>query len=107
MTEDEKYFLSASELRLWYIKGDFNQHLTLRHQINPLPFDFLEKIIIDNPEISNTQYFEKAVSCLQRLLDLCAHDIPLEIRQCPPDCGCKTQYNAYSPRYTYHKFKVR
>ena len=42
MAEDEKYFLSENELRLWFNKGDFTQHFTVRHQLEPLSFEYLE-----------------------------------------------------------------
>lgn len=107
MTEDEKYFLSEGELRLWFNKGDFTQHITVRHQIGPLSFDYLEKIIIDDPGVDDTRYFENAYRHLQDLIDEYVADVPLEVRQCPLGCGCQEQYRSYKIGYIYHKFRFK
>lgn len=104
MTECEKYFLSEDELRLRFTKGSFTQHLTVCHQTVPLSFDYLEKIIIDNPGVDDTSYFENAHHHLQGLIEQYAAGIPLEIRQCSFDCGCQKQYRSYDIGYTRHKF---
>ena len=67
--ENRRYFSSEEELYFGYTKGDFTQHITLRHQTEALPFDYLEKIIIDNPMIDNASYFENAYCHLQFLIE--------------------------------------
>ncbi len=105
MTETDRYFASVDELQDNFFKGNFNQHLTIRHQEEPLPFDRLEKIIIDDPKMENTAYFENAYNHLQTLIDKYISDCPLEIRQCPSDCQCREQYKNYKSGYVYHKFR--
>ena len=102
--ENKRYFSSEEELYFGYTKGDFTQHITLRHQTEALPFDYLEKIIIDNPMIDNTSYFENAYCHLQFLIEKYAPWICLEIRQCPLGCSCHQQYRSYKEGYVYHKF---
>lgn len=107
MTEDEKYFLSANELSVHYSAGDFTQHFTIRHQTMPLSFNCLEKIVIDDPEVDETKYFENACRHLQDLINITGLNIPLEVRQCSPECKCKRKYQSYKPGYIYHRFKIR
>lgn len=102
--ENRRYFSSEEELYFGYTKGDFTQHITLRHQTEALPFDYLEKIIIDNPMIDNASYFENAYCHLQFLIEKYAPWVCLEIRQCPLGCSCHQQYRSYKEGYVYHKF---
>ena len=105
--ELEKYFLSENELRLWFNKGDFTQHFTVRHQLEPLSFEYLEKIIIDDPGVDDIRYFENACRHLQNLMDEYSVDVPLEVRQCPLGCDCQKQYRSYKIGYIYHKFRFK
>lgn len=107
MSENDKYFLTPNELSLFYERGNFQQHLTIRHQMNPLSFDYLERIIIDDPGVEDTRYFDDAYHHLQDLLDEYAPDVLLEVRQCPADCGCQIQYNSYKIGYTYYRFHFK
>lgn len=107
MTESEKYFLSEHELRFGLNKGDFTQHLTVCHQAKPLSFDYLNKMILDNPGVNNTEYFENAYHHLQDLINKYAPGISFEVRQCPLECCCQEQYRSYKPGYIYHKFHFR
>lgn len=107
MKENEKYFLSEIGLKFCFQKGKFAQHITVRHQIEPLSFEHLEKIIIDNPAIDDTRYFEEAYCHLQDLLKKYAIGASLEVRHCSPDCACQTQYRAHKTGYTYHKFHFK
>ena len=103
MTEEEKYFLSERELEFEYQKGNFSQHLTIRHQKETLSFDYLEKIIVEDPGENGVQCFRKAYTHLQRLAD----GLTIEIRQCGHDCHCKERYSSRNPGYIYHRFKIR
>lgn len=107
ITDEDKYFSTEEELQHFYQRGNFNQHLTLRHQTGPLPFDYLEKIIIDNPGVADRRYFNDAYQHLQDLLDKYAPEIPLEVRQCPTNCGCKDQYKSYKSIYIYNRFHFK
>lgn len=105
MPEQEKYFLLEDELRSAFKKGTFCQHITLRHQKKPVPFDHLETIILDDPGVDNPTYFQLAHRHLQSLLTKYAPNCTLEVRTCPPDCRCQQQYRAYKPSAIYYKFR--
>lgn len=107
MPDEDKYFLTREELHTFYQRGKFNQHLTLRHQEAPLPFDYLEKIIIDDPGVEESGYFDDAYQHLQDLIDEYATGIPLEVRQCPPGCNCQDQYKSYKTGYIYYRFHFK
>ena len=106
MTEEEKYFLSEDELKIGFAKGDFTQHFTIRHQMEPLSFKYLRKIVLDDPGVEDTRYFENAHQHLQKLIEQYAPTISLEVRQCPPECGCQEQYRSHRIGYVYHRFKT-
>ena len=102
MTDEDKYFLTKDELEFHFYRGRFDQHITLRHQTAPLSFEFLEKIIIDDPGAEDAKYFDDAYQHLKGLTDDYAPGIPLEVRQCPANCSCKKQYMSYKTGYIYH-----
>ena len=105
MTESEKYLLTKEQLWILFEKGSFFQHITLRHQTEPLSFDYLEKVVLDDPKIDNTTYFDNAYQHLKKLMERCVPGKPLEIRQCPPACQCHEQYRSYNELYTYYRFR--
>lgn len=107
MKDEDKYFLTEDELRFFYQRGKFNQHLTLRNQTSPIPFDYLEKIILDDPGVEDTRFFDDAYQHLQDLIDDYAPGIPLEVRQCPPSCSCREQYMSYKAGYIYYRFHFK
>lgn len=106
MTEEEKYFLTEEELMSSYWRGRFEQHLTLRHQREHLAFDYLEKIIIDNPEIDPQGCVSKAKMHLQRLINESGYEIPLVVRSCPQNCSCREMYQTYNLGYIYYRFRI-
>ena len=107
MKDEDRYFSSDEELRLSYQCGRFCQHLVLRHQIEPLSFGYLEKIIIDDPAEEDNKFFDAAHYRLEYLLKKNYLDAPLEVRKCSSDCGCKNQYSLYSKKYIYYKYHFR
>lgn len=96
--EDEKYFLSETELMMDFQKGEFRKHITIRHQKTPLSFVNLKKIIIDDPGIANTSYFQSARSHLQDLIKKHGINVPLDTRCCSPNCRCKATYYENLPK---------
>ncbi len=102
MQEDARYFISSDELACGFVRGDFQQHITLRHQAEPLSFDCLEKVILDDPCLSDNCYFSEGYACLQELLT--PLHIPLEIRSCSTLCKCKEKYAAYHPFHIRCRF---
>lgn len=107
MTDSDKYFQSPEELSLQYFKGVLTQHFTIRHWNTPLSFHHLIKIVLDNPKIGNTTYFEKACVEIERLTKTQFPESLFEIRCCDPECHCEGQYQGYKEGFTYHRFKTR
>lgn len=107
-TEAERYFTERVQMRYEYQKGVFKQHLTICNIHEPLPFTpHLVKVLIENPNIPNTTYFDEAVDSLTKLLEHNNLGVPLEVRQCPGNCKCQTSYKRYKEGFTYHRFKIR
>jgi len=96
MSDAEKYFLETDDIMHSFTRGDFKQHITLRHQTNPIPFDFLEMIIIDNPKLADNSCFIHAHKYLHSLLTEHKLNIPLRVRECNSNCNCKNIYESYS-----------
>lgn len=98
-TETERYFTELIPMSLVYHKGAFQQHLTICNMHDPLAFSpYLVKVLIENPNIPNTVYFDKAVDTIQNLLECNGLDVPLEVRQCSNDCNCQVKYKSYKGR---------
>lgn len=104
MSEEEKYFLSIEELQLGFFRGNFKQHITLRHQYDAIPFDYLTCVILDDPGLYCNEYFVVARTILRELLDNYDAHIPLLIRNCSVSCNCKLKYESYSKRYMKSRF---
>lgn len=107
MEENERYFMSLEELGESYLKGILAQHITIRHWKLPLPFDHLERIIIDNPKIENMSYFNDAYNEITSLMHKQSIHVPLEIRKCDAECNCVEKYQSYKEGFTYHRFKTQ
>lgn len=108
MGEEKRYFTKLISLQTAYQKGAFKQHLTICNIHEPLPFSpYLVKIMIDNPNIPNTTYFDEAVDQINSLLKQGEIKAPLEIRQCSEHCKCQEKYKNYSHEFIYNKFKIR
>lgn len=93
MSDEDKYFSNIDQLRCFYSYGNFGQHLTIRHQITPLSFEFLDKIILDNPKFEDNVLFDRAYKYLEYLLKKNDYDIPFEVRECSSLCKCHTIYD--------------
>lgn len=108
-TETERYFTELIPMSFEYHKGAFQQHLTICNIHEPLAFSpYLVKVLIENPNIPNTTYFDKAVDTIQRLLERNGLDVSLfEVRQCSNDCNCQVKYKSYKEGFTYHRFKIK
>lgn len=111
MLEEEKYFTKLDELECNYIRGNFGQHLTIVQQHRPLPFTYLEKIILDNPNFTdsrNTMLFNNAKNYLSILIkDICiaTHlNINFTIRECASYCNCHSKYNSFGDGAIWYKF---
>jgi len=107
MSEEEKYFTELDELERNYKKGDFGQHLTIVDQHYPLPFTYLEKIILDNPHFEdskNNMLFENAKKFLPILMKYNGVAVPFKIRECKSKCKCHSKYKSLSNGVIWYKF---
>ena len=64
-TEAQRYFLSADEMRRDYRARDFGMHITLRHYHRPLPFIYLERIVISDPQKEDHALFDRARDAIE------------------------------------------
>lgn len=103
----QKYFLSLPELENDFAKGNFGQHITIRHIDEPLTFDKLEKIILDYPGDDKIDYFNNAKSEIERALRYNNINVPVEVRKCSDDCKCKEKYRTSMAGYTYYRFTTK
>ncbi len=107
MDYEEKYFTNTLELRRHCQKGTFGQHITLRNMHKPIPFSELVEIIIDNPQIDNTKYYNNAFNAINIAMKNYNITVPLKERICPKDCICNQQYNERREGYTYYRFRTK
>lgn len=79
MSISEKYFMNINELATEFVKGDFGQHITLTNQVNPLSFDYLEKVVLSDPQQKDNSLYQIAEKTLRPLISsICG--FPLTIR---------------------------
>lgn len=107
MDYSDKYFTNLKDLSLYFRKGNFFQHITVKDISVPLPFDYLEKIVIDDPGEKYTELLEQALSEIENEFDKIGKKVHIEIRKCPSTCQCVDKYNNYKPGYAYHRFKTK
>ena len=106
MTENEKYFNNALEMCIWFRKGDFNKHITIRNISVPLTFDYLEEIVIENPGEAHIELLENAKYKIENALYSTGRNIPVRVRSCPSECKCFSQYTEFNRHYAYQRFKT-
>ena len=79
-SENERYFNDYETLAFCYDPYDFGQHIMLKNQTKSLPFDFLEKIVLSNPQQDENSLFESAKTAIEDVIDDEWIDVPLLIR---------------------------
>lgn len=104
---EEKYFSSLYELSNNFQKGNFNQHITIRHVDKPIAFDKLSEIILDYPGDDKKEYFETAKNEIKNALKENGIYIPIKSRVCSSDCKCRDKYKNFKEGFTYHRFKTK
>ena len=104
--ENQRYYENVTQLRNFFTKGNFGQSITIRHISQPLSFDHLVKIIIEDPGEDKKAYLEYALDTIKPLLKCIRKENILEIRHCDDNCRCLDTYNNYKEGYTYHRFKT-
>ncbi len=107
MPEEERYFMNETELEAEYFKGDFKQHFTITQQMRPLPFTYLNRIILDDLRVSDQDdilIYWKAIDHIHKLMNANDINVPFVVRKCPAACGCFEQYANARKGYIWHKF---
>lgn len=103
---EERYFPDVDSLYYGFHKGDFGNHITVRNISKPISFQYLKKIIIDNPGEDGQKYFSPAYEAIKDSIENNNINVPIEIRECPPKCKCHQKYET-NIGFTYHRFKIR
>ena len=103
MSDEERYIQNIIKD---FQVGDFAQEITIRNQSKPLSFEYLDYILLENPKIKKTEYFDNAYSTLNEAIKKSDIKAPLNIRQCPEECKCIEKYNSAKEGYTFHRFKT-
>lgn len=103
---EERYFPDVDSLYYGFHKGDFGNHITVRNISKPISFQYLKKIIIDNPGEDGQKYFSLAYEAIKDSIENNNINVPIEIRECPPKCKCHQKHET-NIRFTYHRFKIR
>lgn len=106
MEEAERYFASEEELSTCFVRGNFGQHITFRNTAQLPLIPYLTAILLEDPKIENTKYFNDALSALNEELRRNGISIPVTVRSCPPNCHCHEQYASRQENYTFHRFKL-
>lgn len=106
MSYREKYFTNKNELCVGFVKGEFCQHITVRNISVPLPFNYLEEIVIDNPGTMNYELLREAKGALEAAAKNIGLRIPITVRDCSANCGCHQKYTMSNQRYVFDRFKT-
>ncbi len=80
ISANERYFLKLEELSLFFDKGNFGQHITLTNKKNILSFEYLEKIVLSDPQQKDNLLFEVAKARIRGLIDDACLAVPFIIR---------------------------
>ncbi|MBO5089769.1 MAG: hypothetical protein J6C27_02510 [Clostridia bacterium] len=107
MQDNEKYFSSEQEILFGFSKGDFNKHITVRNISVPLPFNYLEEIVIDDPGMEHIELLNKAKESIESSLNIIGIRVPVNVRKCSLNCSCLSKYTTSNPGYAYHRFKTQ
>lgn len=107
MRDNEKYFSSEQEILFGFSKGDFNKHITIRNISVPLPFNYLEEIVIDDPGMEHIELLNKAKESIESALNIIGVPVPVSVRKCSLNCSCLSKYTTLNPGYAYHRFKTK
>ncbi|NIC37048.1 hypothetical protein HBJ58_10175 [Halomonas desiderata] len=97
---EEKYFQSVQELRETWDNYELQKKMvTIRKPQNPILFEFLTEIVIDNPMISlrnGTVLFDAAErSISSAVADNLKAEVLIKSRRCGFGCFCKSNYSGF------------
>ena len=103
--KEDNYYTDATELENAFTKGAFYQHITVKN-IEKIPYNYLEKIIIENPGENKKEYLDDAVTTIKSVIEEKQLNVLLEIRNCSDSCNCLNTYDSNREGFTYHRFKT-
>ena len=95
LTDEEKYFMTAWDLSCGFQKGAFKQHITL-HNVPKISFQYLKEIHIDSLPEKYKNIFDNAYYTLEDAMYSSGLNMPLVIRDCDSECGCRKLYMGMS-----------
>lgn len=78
---EELYFRSVQEMQEQFCAGDICQYVAVRNAHEPIGFDCLQEIVLDDPNIENDNFF-RAFSKISKLKKQKGIEAPLTVRQC-------------------------
>lgn len=99
-SDAERYFLTAAELNMGLIIGDFDQMLVIRTDEGIVPFThYLEEIVLDEPKLikGNSSEFDDASNALRTAVTALNQQVPVNRRSCAP-CNCIRSYGEKASR---------
>lgn len=96
---EQKWFISAEDLKSNFKYGDFGQMVVFRHCGGELPFkNYLREIILDDPDLksrkSNIDYYSMAFGALRLAITDGRINVEIKKRQCPKNCKCLEYYKS-------------
>ena len=102
-THEQRWFMSAKDLEDNFVLGRFDQMIVFRHSGGELPIcDYLEKIILDDPQLEsprgNIDYFSMAYGALKLAMTEGRMNVKINKRECSTDCSCITDYEGDTDR---------
>ncbi|OIN60586.1 hypothetical protein [Arsenicibacter rosenii] len=96
-SNDEKYFIDVEELsQKWDVIQRQRMMITIRNNKTAILFDYLNKIIVDNPKVEitdgNINLFNEAISAIRKSIKNNPHlHDKLTVRECN-NCYCHDNY---------------
>ena len=108
IAEEDKYHRDAKDWESHFFEGDFGKHITVKNISEPIGFEHLKTILLDDPgsDEDRKKCFDEAVEAISAELVKIKQDGILKIRKCPPRCKCKESYQSKRLGYTKHRFST-
>lgn len=66
--EEDRFFTDLDTLSFVYDEWDFGQHIVIADQHSPLSFDYLERIVISDPQRDDNHLYEQAFLAIESAL---------------------------------------
>ncbi|MFD0998671.1 hypothetical protein ACFQ21_05105 [Ohtaekwangia kribbensis] len=95
MPQNQKYFRSVLEMKkTWNKYKPEKRIITIRKVLKPILFNYLDEIVLDEPEIllGQIDLYSTARRLLQRTIKSKGVDIKVKVRKCNKHCFCRDNY---------------